>query len=88
MITILSKSLNLTAYNAIPGRGASTSYRWRIEPVNSGQRRRIPDSPGQLENFQAWKVMDTSNRAVLQAEGRWSGSWKSSGTGDCGNGEL
>jgi len=87
MITILSKSLNLTTYNAIPGRGASTSYLSEIEPVSSAQRRQILERLGQLENFQAWKVLDSHNRPMLRAQGSWSGSWTSS-TGDCGNGDL
>lgn len=88
MITIFSKSFNLLTYNKIPGRGLSTSYSFDIDPVTEEHRQQILNALGQLENFQSWKVLDTSNAHVLRAQGSWSGSWESLSTEDCGNGEL
>jgi len=88
MITIFPKSFNLLTYNKIPGRGLSTTYARDIEPVTNEQRKQLLDDLGQLENFQSWKVLDTSNSHALRAQGSWSGSWESSSTEDCANGKL
>jgi len=93
MITIFPKSFNLLTYNSIPGRGLSTTYARDIEPVTDEQRKQILNSLGQLENFQSWEVLDTSNVHVLHAQGNWSGSWQStnaegSSEGECDSGEL
>jgi hypothetical protein len=88
MITIFPKSFNLLTYNAIPGRGLSTTYARDIEPVTDEQRQQILNALGQLENFQSWNVLDTSNAHILRAQGSWSGSWESPSTESCGNGDL
>jgi hypothetical protein len=87
-ITIFQESFNLLSYNSIPGRGATTSYSFKIDPITDEQRQQILDTLGELENFQSWNVLDTSNAHILRAQGSWSGSWESPSTESCGNGDL
>jgi len=87
MITIFPKSFNLLSYNATPGRGSSTSYRFDIDPVTDEQKQQILDTLSQLENFQSWRLL-TDNPYVLRAQGLWGGSWESSSTDNCGNGKI
>ena len=57
-ITIFPRSLNILVYNKIPGRGASTSYRNRIETVTSTQRDEIIARLQALPNYEAWEILD------------------------------
>jgi hypothetical protein len=88
MITIFPKSFNLLTYNAIPGRGATTTYAYDIEQVTDEQRQQILNTLAGLANFQSWEVLDTGNKFVARAQGNWNGSWQSTGADDCGSGEL
>jgi hypothetical protein len=87
-ITIFPKSFNQTTYNSIPGRGATTSYSFEIKPVSEPQSQQIIDTLSQLENFQSWKLVDTSNPHIARAQGSWAGKWESTNSKDCGNGRL
>ena len=93
-ITILNRSLNLRVFNATPGRGMSTSYDIRIEPLRTDQRERVLATLQELEHFGAWQIFDeTSPRAQRKLHGDWTGDWvalteKSSDGEVCTAGEL
>ncbi len=87
-ITIFQKSFHQTSYNSIPGRGATTSYSFSLDPVSDEQRRQITDTLGQLENFHSWKLVDASNPYIARAQGSWTGKWQSADTSNCGSGGL
>ena len=87
-ITIFPKSLNLTTYNATPGRGASTNYSTKMEAVTPTQRRELIETLKQLPNFESWTLMDADSKQNLKSQGYWAGKWESTETGDCSSGKI
>lgn len=93
-ITILNRSLNVLVFNATPGRGMTTTYDFKVEPLRTDQRERVLETLQTLEHFSAWKIYDeNSPQARRRLRGDWTGDWtalteKSSSGDACGSGEL
>jgi hypothetical protein len=90
-ITIVSQSLYVHTYNAIPGRGLSTTYETRIKQVTGQQRSEILSQLEALPNFSAWQVLGPKQSrpgpagaghelkpyvAADELQGEWSGFWR------------
>ena len=87
-ITIFPYSFDLLSYNKTPGRGATTSYSFDINPVGGEQRKQIMETLAGLDNFESWKMFEEPSPHLERAQGRWAGKWESQGSGDCGSGTL
>lgn len=55
-ITIFSQSLNVLLYNRTAGRGAETTYNFKMARVSKSQLREILVTLGELPHFDAWEV--------------------------------
>ena len=90
-ITIFSKSLNVSLYNKIPGRGSETTYNFNMVSMPLDQRQEVLTELRKLPNIDAWEILGekaggTSSSQVrrqhkkfVAAEkfrGAWSGIWR------------